>query len=155
MLNQENGNARTESTITDFKYFVGPGNNAKTVKEVLRRRSWWQSTQLEQDRFDRRDCHFIWTQWYKPMNFAFQKGASRERKYSNEFDPVPQYTYNKLEQNYRLADKTGLFKNMCSFYEATKQDPFEKAFPLTFNPSEASDQDPEFCKFRDAFEKQN
>ena len=52
---------------------------------------------------------------------------------------VPIFTYNKLEQNHNLADKTELLKNLSNFYHARGEDPFEKAFPLTFNIAEGSD----------------
>ena len=53
-----------------------------------------------------------------------------------------------------LADKTDLFKNLCNFYNARGENPYEKAFPLTFNIAEASDQDQQFIKFLEAFEQQ-
>ena len=64
---------------------------------------------------------------------------------------VPIFTYNKLEQNHNLADKTELLKNLSNFYHARGEDPFEKAFPLTFNIAEGSDQDQEFIRFKEAF----
>ena len=49
VLNQENGRAQPESNINmkNYNFFIGPGNNAKIVKEVLKRRVWWQQSQQE------------------------------------------------------------------------------------------------------------
>ena len=46
VLNQENGNAQPECNMNmkNFYFFIGPGNNAKTVREVLKRRVWWQQS---------------------------------------------------------------------------------------------------------------
>ena len=138
--------------MRNFFYYLGPGNNAKTVQEVFSRRTWWQQTQLKVDQFDVRGCHCIWTQWYKPINFIFQKKANHERNIGVE--SVPQFTYNKLEQNYELADKTQLFKNVCNYYNMRGENPFERAFPLTFNISSASDEDEQYLQFLEAFQKQ-
>ena len=40
-LNFENGNCKPEANIRNFKFFVGQGNNAKIVKEIISRRGWW------------------------------------------------------------------------------------------------------------------
>ena len=64
---------------------------------------------------------------------------------------VPIFTYNKLEHNHNLADKTELLKNLSNFYHARGEDPFEKAFPLTFNITEGSDYDQEYIRFKEAF----
>ena len=55
--------------------------------------------------------------------------------------------YNRLDDNYHLADKTALFKNISNYYMAQGIDPFKVALPLTFNVKEASNYDDEFTKF--------
>ena len=41
--------------------------------------------------------------------------------------------YNRLENNFHLANKKALFMNMNNYYRAMNQDPFEVAIPLTFH----------------------
>ena len=64
---------------------------------------------------------------------------------------MPIFTYNKLEDNHHLSDKTELFKNVCNYYHKRDEDPFLKAFPLTFNITHASDEDEQFLRFKEVF----
>ena len=59
--------------------------------------------------------------------------------------------YNKLEDNYHLANKKALFVNISSYYKALGHDPFDVAIPLTFHIKSTSD--PEFEKFERMFNR--
>lgn len=41
--------------------------------------------------------------------------------------------YNRLEDNYHLANKKALFMNICAYYQKLQLDPFEEAIPITFH----------------------
>jgi len=53
--------------------------------------------------------------------------------------------YNRLEDNYHLANKKALFMNISNYYRALGMDPFDVAIPLTFHIKSAND--PEYHKF--------
>ena len=60
--------------------------------------------------------------------------------------------YNKLEDNFHLANKKALFMNMCNYYkDRLSLDPFEVAIPLTFHIK--SQFDPEYDKFIEHFKR--
>ena len=59
--------------------------------------------------------------------------------------------YNKLENNFHLANKKALFMNMNNYYRALGYDPFEVAIPLTFHVKAQSD--PEYQHFVSVFNK--
>lgn len=64
VLNQENRNVKPEAN-SQFKYFIGSGNNHPSVRAVIKRRNWWykdkherwygQNIQFEDDSEDS-DC---------------------------------------------------------------------------------------------------
>ena len=41
--------------------------------------------------------------------------------------------YNRLEDNFHLANKKALFMNISSYYRMLGVDPFDVAIPLTFH----------------------
>ena len=86
-------------------------------------------------------AHFIWTQWRKTELTEHLKQANKQ-----------QLIYNKLEDNYHLANKKALFMNMSNYYKALGFDPFEVAIPLTFHVKSSSD--PEFARFERLFKTQ-
>ena len=100
---------------TAFKAYIAVPNNGKTVKDVLKRRSWWNI----QD--DATNVNFIWTPLIKKRIINFIQNAKED-----EF-----IAYNKLEDNYQLTNKKNLFLNMNKYYKSLGQDPFEN-IPLTF-----------------------
>jgi tubulin--tyrosine ligase len=57
--------------------------------------------------------------------------------------------YNRLEDNFHLANKKALFMNISSYYRSLGVDPFEVAIPLTFHIK--SQQDPEFRRFIEVY----
>lgn len=143
-LNQENGNAQPEQGSNYFKFFIGTGNNYSCVRQIIKRRSWWhrQKTEkfigqlsLEQDSESEdktiSGCHFIWTQWRKTELTDHLKVQKN-----------PKIMYNRLENNFHLANKKALFMNMNTYYRAMNQDPFEVAIPMTFHIK--SQTDPEY-----------
>lgn len=59
--------------------------------------------------------------------------------------------YNRLENNFHLANKKALFMNMCLYYRKLGLDPFEVALPVTFHIK--SQVDPEYTRFTEYFYK--
>jgi hypothetical protein len=59
--------------------------------------------------------------------------------------------YNKLEDNFHLANKKALFMNISSYYKMMGLDPFDVAIPLTFHIKSHSD--PEYSKFEQVYNK--
>lgn len=47
--------------------------------------------------------------------------------------------YNRLEDNFHLANKKALFMNVSNYYKALGYDPFDVAIPLTFHVKSCSD----------------
>ena len=68
-----------------------------------------------------------------------------------QLEPYPLKVYNKLEDNYHLANKKALFINMRNYYEAIGREPFD-ALPVTFHVKSGLD-DPEFHKFKDYYDE--
>ena len=64
-------------------------------------------------------------------------GSSTQRNTKGskgEYEIEPQYLrmYNRIEDNYHLANKKALFYNLTHMYRALGQDPFD-AIPVTFH----------------------
>jgi hypothetical protein len=59
--------------------------------------------------------------------------------------------YNRLENNFHLANKKALFLNMSDYYKALGYDPVDVAIPLTFHIKAQSD--PEYAHFVSVFNK--
>jgi len=57
--------------------------------------------------------------------------------------------YNRLEDNFHLANKKALFMNISNYYRSLGVDPFEVAIPLTFHIK--SKQHPEFKRFTEIY----
>ena len=57
--------------------------------------------------------------------------------------------YNRLEDNFHLANKKALFINVSNYYKALGYDPFDVAIPLTFHVKSCSD--PEYSRFEQMF----
>jgi hypothetical protein len=53
--------------------------------------------------------------------------------------------YNRLQDNFHLANKKALFMNMSIYYRALGHDPFAVAIPITFHIK--SQNDPEYTNF--------
>jgi hypothetical protein len=70
---------------------------------------------------------------------------AQEAKPFVKLEMYPYRLYNKIEDNYHLANKKALWINMKHYYEAIGEDPFN-ALPVTFHIKEGLD-DPEFSKF--------
>ena len=65
--------------------------------------------------------------------------------------PCSTKLYNKLEDNYHLANKKALFINMKNYYEAINEDPY-KYLPVTYHVKTGV-QDPEFLRFKVHYDK--
>lgn len=152
---------KPEQGSTYFKFYVGTGNNHPTIRQIIKRRSWWHRQKTErfigqgevEDEED--DCaieeggfvgaqkgaHFIWTQWRKTELSDHLKQSSKDTR----------LIYNKLEDNYHLANKKALFMNVSNYYKALGYDPFDVAIPLTFHIK--SQTDPEYSRFEKMFNK--
>jgi len=61
----------------------------------------------------------------------------------------PKLIYNRLEDNYHLANKKALFMNIDNYYRVIGHDPFNVAIPLTFHIK--SQNDPEYSRFERIF----
>jgi hypothetical protein len=61
----------------------------------------------------------------------------------------PKLIYNRLEDNYHLANKKALFMNIDNYYRVLGYDPFNVAIPLTFHIK--SQNDPEYSRFERIF----
>jgi hypothetical protein len=74
------------------------------------------------------------------------QGKQEEGVKANEglqkLEPYPTRIYNKLEDNYHLANKKALFMNMKNYYDAVGENPYD-ALPVTFHVKCGLD-DPEF-----------
>ena len=159
VLNEGNRNIKPEQGSNYFKFYVGVGNNHPTIRQIIKRRSWWhrQKTERfigqgavddEEDECDEerangtnlRGAHFIWTQWRKTE-------LSEHLKLNNKATLM----YNRLEDNYHLANKKALFMNVVNYYKAMNHNPFEVAIPLTFHIK--SQNDPEYNRFEKMFHK--
>ena len=93
----------------------------------MKRRNWWHKEMTESfigDNIeeDSEKCNFIWTQWRKT-------DLTDHLKLKNPIKLI----YNKLEDNYHLANKKALFMNLSNYYKALGYDPFDVAIPLTFH----------------------
>ena len=62
-----------------------------------------------------------------------------------KLEMYPYRLYNKIEDNYHLANKKALWINMRHYYEAIGEDPFN-ALPVTFHIKEGLE-DAEFFRF--------
>lgn len=60
-VNKSNGVSivNSEEASQGFKYFLGPGNNSKLVKQLLSSRWWWTRVSLE----EKDSANLFWTQW--------------------------------------------------------------------------------------------
>jgi hypothetical protein len=161
-LNYENRQMKPEQGSQYYRFYVGVGNNHPSVRQIIKRRSWWHREKQErfigqgsaattvgdddEDEDDYEDqgkgAHFIWTQWKKTELTDHLKLCSNSG---------PKLMYNKMEDNYHLANKKALFMNISMYYRAMGLDPFEVAIPLTFHIK--SSNDPEYLRFERVFKK--
>ncbi|CAI2359568.1 unnamed protein product [Moneuplotes crassus] len=115
---------------TIYKAYICRGNNGKVVKNMLKRRWWWSFTSKP----DPRECDFIFTQWLRPnivrklkhskdnlTDSQFQKISFKEDKQEFKHSCI----YNKIPENYNLANKKNLFLNLVSYYKSIGKDPNE------------------------------
>ena len=72
-------------------------------------------------------------------------GKEKEEVKVTKMETYPYRIYNKIEDNYHLANKKALFVNMRCYYEAIGEDPFN-SLPVTFHVKEGLE-DKEFEKF--------
>lgn len=108
ILNQENGNSQPDQSSTFFKFCVGFGNNSSGIRQIIKRRSWWHKSKSDWflDNEENEGVHFIWTQWKQADLIQHLKAPQNG----------PKLIYNRLEDNFHLANKKALFMNMCHYY---------------------------------------
>lgn len=60
-INWSNGISSNVSkdNVTNYKYYLGSGNNSKLVKQIMSNRWWWTRVPEE----EKESAHFVWTQW--------------------------------------------------------------------------------------------
>lgn len=124
---------------------MGVGNNYSTVRQIVKRRSWWHKSKLEKfihhnsiEGEQDEGVHFVWTQW-KQSEMVNQLKSLKSKQGATG---APKLMYNRLEDNYHLANKKALFMNMSNYYKRLGLCPFEVAIPLTFHIK--SQNDPEY-----------
>jgi len=142
----------------------------------MRARPWWNEFKEGLDKVKSSNVNFIWTQVKKksimemfrcklqdgdrrperdtaaqgrvfPRRLA-EEGIPRESETKNPEKETPHVSqlYNKLDDNYHLANKKALFINLKNYYEALGQDPF-LSLPVTFHVKRGIN-DPEFARFK-------
>jgi tubulin monoglycylase TTLL3/8 len=83
-VNKSNGLAisNSEDPVQCFKYYLGPGNNSKLVKQLLSSRWWWVRVPEE----EKDSANFVWTQWKEwPVINALPSLSSTK----HETEPTP------------------------------------------------------------------
>ncbi len=147
VVNRSNGVVVPESLpkATQYKFFVGKGNNSIMVRNILKQRWWWNYGPRNDE-----NLNLLWTQWYKPKYIAtlpsFKPGETKP-----EVDPRAQRTTNHMERHYHISNKKAMFINLQRYYQLNGEDPFD-TLPLTFHIRGGAS-DPEFARFVDYYKK--
>lgn len=117
------------------------------MRQILNRRGWWHRSKAcsfvkeDEDRLQSESVSLIWTSWRQTDVINQLKNSSTART----------LIYNRLEDNFHLANKKALFANMCSYYQGLGLDPFKVAIPLTFHIKNVNDSD--YNKFLREFKR--
>jgi hypothetical protein len=153
-----------------YKYSIGKGNNALMVRSLFKNRFWWM---IADKGADMEKVNFMWTQIKNSqyMETLLCKYPEKKSGLGLKDKPIskvsssnqPSYPadsavakqlenklYNKIEDNFHIANKKALFLNMRSYYESLGQDPFLH-LPVTFHIKNGLS-DPEFQKFKDHYQ---
>ena len=157
----------SSAKATQFKFFVGKGNNAIMVRSILKQRWWWGYCPRNDE-----NLNLLWTQWYKPKFIADlpchhaepgkeEPCATSEKTSLLEPEPVAgkkskaapgvMKISNHMERHYHLSNKKAMFINLQRYYQVQGEDPFA-TLPLTFHIREGVT-DPEFAKFTEYYKK--
>lgn len=141
-----------------YKYFVGPGNNDKCIKRLMKKREWWVSSgeykrpilnknnkmEKKKDFHNLKlmqDADFTWVQSNKESNYENMKASNKFRMFNHfPIHPTISSKYNLMKNYSETCHELGL--NVFSF------------LPLTF----ALDRDSlafqkEFTQFLNFFKK--
>jgi Tubulin-tyrosine ligase family len=186
------------AAYTTYKYYIGPGNNSKLIKQCISQRWWWTKTSSSEILV----ANFVWTQWREQSfldklqslcknqhkkqdivpfsiknetiyKFQEQSGVSRRKAVDISvlgYDKITKsnsFTYmdvknttnaqtiqlhNKIDYNFLLSNKKGLFYNLKQYYKALGVNAFNY-IPMTFHIK--NDSDEEFLEFSEYFYKNN
>ena len=140
------------------------------VRSLFKQRFWWM---IADKGADMERVNFMWTQIKnaqymdtllckfpeKKSGLGLLKDKSKSQGSQPPLYPLDGPTakmlenklYNKIEDNFHLANKKALFLNMRNYYESLNQDPFN-TLPVTFHIKNGL-ADPEFAKFKDHYLK--
>ena len=122
---------------TIFKAYICNGNNGKIVLTMLKKRWWWNWVKT----CNPEEWDFIWTQWLKPKvikNIESGRWNTSDGRENRTYDIREERrkikqgcVYNRVPQNYHLANKKNLFLNLKKYYLALGKDPYWY-IPMTF-----------------------
>ncbi len=148
VVNRSNGVAMPESLpkSTQYKFFVGKGNNSIMVRGTLKQRWWWSyGTRHEEG------LNLLWTQWYKPKFIAALPVHRSPAPEITSIDPRQQKISNHMERHYHISNKKAMFINLQRYYQIMGEDPFN-TLPLTFHIRQGVG-DPEFVRFTEYYDQ--
>lgn len=154
-----------------YKYSIGKGNNALMVRSLFKNRFWWM---IADKGADMEKVNFMWTQIKNSIymdtllcKFPEKKsglGLKEKSTMKAAASTLPSYPadslqakqlenklYNKIEDNFHVANKKALFLNMRIYYESLGEDPFLH-LPVTFHIKNGL-ADPEFQKFKEHYQQ--
>jgi hypothetical protein len=169
-------NAQSKKRFTEkppFTYYVGQGNNSKLIRNLMENRPWWNEESYQAN-FS--GVNFIWTavkedlimdtlrckletpslrterlkaaSLTRPMPNGSIKLSFLGKQSTTNYDTKTKL-YNRLDGNHNLNNKSTLFINMKTYYQAMGEDPFN-SLPVTFIVRHGL-KDPEFVKFKSYF----
>lgn len=61
-----------KNTVPKYAFYVGPGNNCKLIRAIMRRRPWWFECG------DAKEADFVWTQIKVKNIFEFQDDSKHK-----------------------------------------------------------------------------
>ena len=100
---------------SQYKYFVGKGNNSALVRRLMTARSWWGPTEVIEE------AHFVWTQW-KDKNYIQTLPDAKNVEHVVNLGNMPSTVYQvpvRMNNVYRQVDLNDLgyfkIKNSSSY----------------------------------------
>ena len=96
-----NENAAANMDNKHYFYTDQTGNNHHIIRQIMKKRPWMQRMDNIDKKAQFKQVRFFWTQWHK-------KSVTQ---YMDETQ-----IYGKIEHNYKLTNKTNLYKTLSVFY---------------------------------------
>eukprot|EP00164_Ancoracysta_twista_P001142 GFYU01001497.1.p1 GENE.GFYU01001497.1~~GFYU01001497.1.p1 ORF type:complete len:321 (+),score=73.78 GFYU01001497.1:132-965(+) len=100
----------TSSTTRAPTFCVVRGNNPRVVTEVMSRRTWWK--QVPEDS-DWTEVNMLWKPSGKGVEYGSFNASSQKPQLVNHF-----------ENNHEICTKTGMVRNLKTYYQTLKKDAF-------------------------------